>query len=138
MTPDIAALTDQLGTRFAIAEVAFKPWCAARQTWRQRGQLELVASGIAAHSIIAVKAFVAAAASPMVDHGVKPADRGSVLTSLPYQIALAALAPERMQGQGPSAPARIPRKSKRSWARSRSRRRSHVGAFPSRWLAVWR
>ena len=59
VTPDIAVLTDRLGTRFAIAEVAFKPWCAARQTMASaQAMLELVASGITADSIIAVKAFV--------------------------------------------------------------------------------
>ncbi len=137
VTPDIAVLTDQLGTRFAIAEVAFKPWCAARQTMASaQAMLELVASGIAAHSIIAVKAFVPPPHRRMVDHGVKPADRGSVLTSLPYQIALAALAPERMQGQGPSAPARIPADIEAFMGQvTVAPDEAMLAPFPSRWLA---
>jgi 2-methylcitrate dehydratase PrpD len=109
VTPDLAVLTDRLGTQLAIGEVAFKPWCAARQTMAAaQAMRELVAAGIAADTIIQVKAFVPPPHRRMVDHGVKPADRGSVLTSLPYQIALAALAPKRLRGQGPLTPAQIP------------------------------
>jgi 2-methylcitrate dehydratase PrpD len=32
----------------------------------------------------------------MIDHGVKPGDRASFLTSLPYQLAVAALSPGEM------------------------------------------
>jgi 2-methylcitrate dehydratase PrpD len=34
----------------------------------------------------------------MIDHGVKPGDRGSFLTSLPYQLAVVALSPTEMAG----------------------------------------
>jgi 2-methylcitrate dehydratase PrpD len=43
----------------------------------------------------------------MLDHGVKAGDRASHLTSLPYQMALAALAPEAAYEAG-QAPAAVP------------------------------
>ena len=46
MTPDLAALTDALGERIALAEVSFKPWCAARQTMAATQALrEIIESG---------------------------------------------------------------------------------------------
>src|SRR4029077_17931772 len=32
LKPNMAVLAEGLGTRFGLGEVAFKPWCAARQT----------------------------------------------------------------------------------------------------------
>jgi 2-methylcitrate dehydratase PrpD len=52
ITPDIAALTDSLGERIALAEVSFKPWCAARQTMAATQALkEIIESGVTPESI---------------------------------------------------------------------------------------
>ena len=52
ITPDVAVLTDGLGERIALAEVSFKPWCAARQTMAATQALrEIIASGIAPAAI---------------------------------------------------------------------------------------
>jgi 2-methylcitrate dehydratase PrpD len=72
----------------------------------------------------------------MVDHGVKRPDRGSVLTSLPYQLALAALAPERTRRQGPLAHAHIPADIEAFMGRVTVESDEAMSApFPSRWLA---
>lgn len=74
-----------------FAQAAFKPWCAARQTMAATQALkELIADGIAVDQIAAIKAFVPPPHLAMVNHGVEPGDRASFLTSLPYQLALAA------------------------------------------------
>ena len=137
MAPDPSVLTEQLGSRFAIAEVAFKPWCAARQTMAAtQAMVEMVAAGVAAGSIIKVRAFVPPPHRRMVDHGVTPGDRGSILTSLPYQLALAALAPERMRNQGPLAPAKIPAEVEAFMGRvTIESDEALLAPFPYRWPA---
>src|SRR5712691_3446498 len=95
ITPAVAALTDGLGERTALTEVSFKPWCAARQTMAATQALkEVIAGGVAAESITAIEAAVLRPHLKMVDHGVTPGDRFSHLTSVQYQMAVAALAPE--------------------------------------------
>jgi 2-methylcitrate dehydratase PrpD len=92
--PEAAALTDRLGERFGIGEVAFKPWCAARQTMAAtQALIEVIGSGVPADAITQVSAFVLPPHRRMVDHGVTLGDRASFLTSLPYRLALAALSP---------------------------------------------
>jgi 2-methylcitrate dehydratase PrpD len=95
VAPDVAALTDGLGGRGALAEVSFKPWCAARQTMAATQALkEIIADGIAPESIDAAAVAVLPPHLKMIDHGVTAGDRASHLTSLPYCMAVAALAPE--------------------------------------------
>ena len=92
IAPDIAMMTGDAVPTFA--SVSLKPWCAARQTMPATQALrELLATGIHADEITAVTAFVLPPHLKMIDHGVKPGDRASFLTSLPYQLALAALQP---------------------------------------------
>lgn len=92
--PNKAALIAGLGATFALDEVSFKPWCAARQTMAAtQAVIELVASGVTPDAITQLTAFVPPAHRPMVDHGVRTGDRGSFLTSLPYRVALAVLMP---------------------------------------------
>jgi len=79
----------------ALAQVSFKPWCAARQTMAATQSLkELLAEGLAASSITAIEAAVLPPHRRMIDHGVTAGDRFSRLTSLPYQMAVAALMPD--------------------------------------------
>jgi len=104
--PDPAALTQGLGEQLRLGEVAFKPWCAARQTMAAtQALIEIVRSGLAAETIMQVTAFVLPPHRRMIDHGVTVGDRASFLTSLPYRLALAALAPHEAfnVGQTPAA-----------------------------------
>ena len=90
--PDLSALTDGLRERVALAEVSFKPWCAARQTMAATQAVrEFIESGTAPEQIIEVAAAVPPPHVKMIDHGVKAGDRASFITSLPYQIAVAVL-----------------------------------------------
>ena len=90
-----SALTDGLGTAWKLAEVSFKPWCAARQTMAATQALrEILAEGVAAADIAEIRAAVLPPHLKMIDHGVMAGDRASHLTSLPYQMAVAALAPD--------------------------------------------
>jgi 2-methylcitrate dehydratase PrpD len=93
--PDVAALSDGLGERIALAEVSFKPWCAARQTMAATQALkEVIASGVAPAAIDAIVVCVPPPHLKMIDHGVVAGDRASHLTSVQYAMAAAALAPE--------------------------------------------
>jgi 2-methylcitrate dehydratase PrpD len=108
--PNTAGLTAGLGERFALPEVSLKPWCAARQTMAAtQALIEIVGSGVPADSIAHVKAFVLPPHRAMVDHGVTAGDRASFLTSLPYRMAVAAVAPQAAfeVGQAPQAPAQV-------------------------------
>jgi 2-methylcitrate dehydratase PrpD len=108
LKPNIAVLTERLGERFGLGEVAFKPWCAARQTMAAtQALIEIIASGVAADAITQVTAFVLPPHRRMIDHGVTVGDRASFLTSLPYRLALAALAPDDALEVG-QAPASVP------------------------------
>src|SRR5215467_10034115 len=80
-----------------MLDVSFKPWCAARQTMAATQALkEILARGVAPERIAEIEAGVLPPHHAMLDHGVKTGDRASHLTSLPYQLALAALMPEAM------------------------------------------
>jgi 2-methylcitrate dehydratase PrpD len=106
ITPNIPPFTGGLGARDLIAELSFKPWCAARQTMAATQALkEIVAGGVAPDSIVAVKASVVPAHLKMIDHGVTPDDRASYLTSAQYNMAIAAFAPQLADALSPSADA---------------------------------
>ena len=106
--PDAAVLTEGLGERFGLGEVAFKPWCAARQTMAAtQALIEILGAGVAADTITQVTAFVLPPHRGMIDHGVTVGERASFLTSLPYRLALAALAPRGAWEVG-QAPVGVP------------------------------
>ncbi|MGZ5867144.1 MAG: MmgE/PrpD family protein [Xanthobacteraceae bacterium] len=95
VSPNAAALTDGLGDHLAIADVSFKPWCAARQTMAATQALkEIVASGVDVTSISSIEVAVPPPFLRMVDHGISEFDRMSRLTSVQYQIAAALLDPD--------------------------------------------
>jgi 2-methylcitrate dehydratase PrpD len=106
--PDIAALTEGLGEGSALADVSFKPWCAARQTMAAtQALLEIIESGVSPQAMGEIQVAVLPPHLKMIDHGVTAGDRASHLTSLPYAMAVAAVAPElafEVQ-QSPAAPA---------------------------------
>jgi 2-methylcitrate dehydratase PrpD len=117
LKPDRVVLTQGLGERFRLEEVAFKPWCAARQTMAAtQALIEIISSGVPVDTIAQVTAFVLPPHRRMIDHGVTIGDRASFLTSLPYRLALAALAPHAACDVG-QAPAAVP---------------DHIGAFMDR------
>jgi 2-methylcitrate dehydratase PrpD len=106
--PDMAVLTEGLGKQLGLDEVAFKPWCAARQTMAAtQALIEIIRSGVAADSITQVSAFVLPPHCRMIDHGVTVGNRASFLTSLPYRLALAAIAPHTAWDVG-QAPLNVP------------------------------
>jgi 2-methylcitrate dehydratase PrpD len=93
--PDLAAMTGD--GALAFSQVSFKPWCAARQTMAATQALrEVFETGVAAGDVSEVVAYVLPPHLKMIDHGVKPSDRASYLTSLPYQLAVVALQPPQM------------------------------------------
>lgn len=90
-------LLASMNKAWAITEVGLKPWCAARQTMSAtQGLKEFIKAGLDPNHIDSIKVGVPPAYLAMVNHGVIPGDRSSHLTSLPYQLVLAALAPEKM------------------------------------------
>lgn len=92
IAPDIAAMTSNT---LVFPDISFKPWCAARQTMAATQALrEMLETGIAAQQMSEVVAHVLPPHLKMIDHGVRPGDRASYLTSLPYQLALAVLQPD--------------------------------------------
>jgi 2-methylcitrate dehydratase PrpD len=134
--PNMAVLTDRLGEQFRLDEVAFKPWCAARQTMAAtQALIEVIGSGVEHESITHVTAFVPPPHRRMIDHGVTAGDRASFLTSLPYQLALAALAPDAACDVG-QAPADVPANIRAFMDRvSIVSDETLLSNFPSQWPA---
>jgi 2-methylcitrate dehydratase PrpD len=136
LKPDRVVLTQGLGERFSLEEVAFKPWCAARQTMAAtQALIEIISSGIAVDTIAQVTAFVLPPHRRMIDHGITVGDRASFLTSLPYRLALAALAPQAAQHVG-QAPADVPDPIRAFMDRvAVAPDEALLSNFPSRWPA---
>ena len=89
--PNIAVMADSALT---FPDVSMKPWCAARQTMAAtQGLREILGEGVSAREISQITAYVLPPHLRMIDHGVTPGDRASYLTSLPYQLSLAAVQP---------------------------------------------
>jgi 2-methylcitrate dehydratase PrpD len=106
--PDAIELTRGLDQHLLMLDVSFKPWCAARQTMAATQALkDIVARGVAPDRIAEIEAGVLPPHYAMIDHGVKPNDRASFLTSLPYQMALAVLQPD-MTSDVRQSPAVVP------------------------------
>ena len=84
-----------LNRSFVLSDVSFKPWCAARQTMAATQALkEIVETGVSPSDMTGLVVSVPPPYLRMIDHGVVPGDRASHLTSVGYQMALAAFAPE--------------------------------------------
>jgi 2-methylcitrate dehydratase PrpD len=93
ITPRAEAWTGAVPT--AMDGISYKPWCAARQTMAAvQATKEIGAAGVAAPDIETITVGVPPAYLKMVNHGVVEGDRSSYLTSAPYQVALALLAPD--------------------------------------------
>jgi 2-methylcitrate dehydratase PrpD len=91
---DEDALTGALEERVAVTQTSFKPWCAARQTMAAAQAIrEIVDGGVAPSAMSEIVVGVPQPYQKMIDHGVVTGDRTSHLTSVAYQMALAALDP---------------------------------------------
>jgi 2-methylcitrate dehydratase PrpD len=94
LSPDQAALLDD---RPVLSEVSFKPWCAAKQTMAAAQALkEIIETGVPPADMTQLVVSVPPPYLWMVDHGVVPGDRSSHLTSVSYQMASAAFAPDAL------------------------------------------
>jgi len=92
LAPDPASLLDE---QPALLETSFKPWCAARQTMAAAQALrEIIEEGVPAATMSKVSVGVPPPTLKMIDHGIVPGERASFLTSVAYQVALAALHPD--------------------------------------------
>jgi 2-methylcitrate dehydratase PrpD len=94
ITPDVGAFTENLGQHYAVDRTSLKPWCAARQTIAAtQALLELIEAGLSPATVTAVEVHVPPPYLKMIDHGAKAGDRASHLTSVQYNLALAACDP---------------------------------------------
>ena len=92
LSPNQAALLDD---RPVLSEVSFKPWCAAKQTMAATQALkDIIESGVAPSEMTNLAVSVPPPHLRMIDHGIVPRDRASHLTSVAYQMALAAFTPD--------------------------------------------
>jgi 2-methylcitrate dehydratase PrpD len=133
--PEAAVFAEAPGAQSALDEVSFKPWCAARQTMAATQALrEIIGSGVEAAAITRVRALVPPPHRRMVDHGVTIGDRGSFLTSLPYQLALAALVPDAAPDVG-QAHTQVPDGIADFMARVTVEPDDALAGFPQMWPA---
>ena len=94
ITPNAMLLGNGFGAP-ALLQTSFKPWCAARQTMAATQALrEVLADGVTPDEIARIGVAVPPPHLKMINHGVTPGDRFSHLTSLQYQMAVAALTPD--------------------------------------------
>lgn len=129
--PDIAVMADGA---LLFPEVSLKPWCAARQTMAAtQGLREILEAGVRAGDISWVTAYILPPHLRMIDHGVTPGNRASYLTSLPYQLSLAALPPETGSGLaiGAAAPSTEPFMARIKVVADEAL----LAAYPSHWPA---
>ena len=136
ITPDLAVVSGTAGQPLAMSEVSFKPWCAARQTMAATQALrEVMARGVAADRIASVESFVVPLHLKMVAQTVDHEDRGSFMKSLPYQMAVAALAPDRRFDLAPAPD--MPTPLMRDFMRrvTVSADRDLMAPYPGRWPA---
>jgi 2-methylcitrate dehydratase PrpD len=132
--PKADALIEGLGASLKLAEVSFKPWCAARQTMAAtQGLREIMDEGVAAADIVAIDVAVPPPFLKMVDHGIV-GGRTARLTSQPYQIAVATIAPELAYdvGQSDDAPVDVVRFMNKISVHADD---SMLHGFPGQWPA---
>jgi 2-methylcitrate dehydratase PrpD len=132
--PNADALIEGLGAAAKLAEVSFKPWCAARQTMAATHALrEIMDEGVSVADIVAIDVVVPPPFLKMVDHGIV-GGRTARLTSQPYQIAVATIAPELAfdVGQSGDVPVDVVRFMNKVTVRADE---SMLHGFPCQWPA---
>ena len=128
-----ALLSGGLGA-LALSQTSFKPWCAARQTMAATQALrELLAEGIAPESIARIGVAVLPPHLKMIDHGVTAGDRFSHLTSVQYQMAVAALTPDEAYRLSPSGPLPQPVAAFMSRIQVRAEEGLLTAGYPQAW-----
>jgi 2-methylcitrate dehydratase PrpD len=91
------ALLGDLGVRFELDAVSFKPVCAAKQTIAAiQGFREIVAGGVDADGARSVTVTVPSSYREMIDRTTFPVARQDSLSNVRYSLALAVAAPERL------------------------------------------
>jgi 2-methylcitrate dehydratase PrpD len=90
-------LTDKLGTRSVYAALSLKPFCSAKQGIAAIEAFRAVlAGGVDRDAIGKILVRVPPAYAGMISTRAEPGARQSTMVSVAHQIALAALAPERL------------------------------------------
>jgi 2-methylcitrate dehydratase PrpD len=94
---DVGVVGRELGRYFHTSELSFKPVCAAKQTIAAIYALQALIDedGFAAQRIDKVLVEVPSAYAKMIDHAAPPATRLDSISSVQYQLALAACARDR-------------------------------------------
>ena len=136
IVPNVALLGGGSGA-LALSQTSFKPWCAARQTMAATQALkEILAEGIDPQSILRIGVAVLPPHLKMIDHGVTAGDRFSHLTSLQYQMAVAAFAPDTAYNLGgPAGPLPQPMAAFMSRIQVRAEEGLLSAGYPQAWPA---
>jgi 2-methylcitrate dehydratase PrpD len=104
---DRARLTDGLGTNSVYAALSIKPFCSAKQAIAAVEAFRAIAQeeNVRRDAINKIRVHVPPAYAAMITTRAEPGARQSTLVSVAYQIALAALTPERLYDVDRSTPA---------------------------------
>lgn len=95
--PRTECLIDGLGERCVLTALTIKPFCSAKQVIAAiHGFREILGRGVDQAGIRAVRVFVPEFYRAMIDHGVIEGNRITNITSAPYQLAIAACAPDAL------------------------------------------
>jgi len=133
ITPNAMLLGNGFGAP-ALLQTSFKPWCAARQTMAATQALrEVLAEGIAPDEIARIGVAVLPPHLKMIDHGVTQGDRFSHLTSVQYQMAVAALTPDEAYRLSPSGPLPQPVAAFMSRIQVRAEEGLLTAGYPQAW-----
>jgi 2-methylcitrate dehydratase PrpD len=103
---DRARLTDGLGRSSVYGTLSIKPFCSAKQAIAAVEAFRAIVheENVARDAIAKIRVRVPAAYAAMIATRAEPGARQSTLVSVAYQIALAALAPERLYDVDRSTP----------------------------------
>jgi 2-methylcitrate dehydratase PrpD len=104
---DRARLTDGLGRGSVYGTLSIKPFCSAKQAIAAVQAFRAIVheENVSRDAIAKIRVHVPPAYAGMIATRAEPGARQSTLVSVAYQIALAALAPERLYDVDRSTPA---------------------------------
>jgi 2-methylcitrate dehydratase PrpD len=104
---DSERLTDQLGKASVYPALSIKPFCSAKQAIAAVEAFRAIMreENLSRDTIAKIRVHVPPAYAGMIATRAEPGARQSTLVSVAYQIALAALAPERLYDVDRSVPA---------------------------------
>ena len=136
MPPRVDALLEALEQHPAVTQTSVKPWCAAKQTMAATQALrEIIDEGTPPSEMASLVVGVPPPTLKMIDHGVVPSERASHLTSVSYQMALAAFDANTSLGMS-KAPESLPEEISAFMARiSVVPDEDLLGHYPRSWPA---